>query len=84
MAPVYGQRLAGHVDLIPGPAVARSYDGGMLTADRPKPPAPVCPPAQVGPCQGCQQPTHRYGNGGNPLCAVCLPPVRAAQGTKVR
>ncbi|WP_406263549.1 hypothetical protein OIA45_49045 (plasmid) [Streptomyces chartreusis] len=50
----------------------------MLT-DRPKPPAPTCPPAQVGPCQGCQHPTKRYGHGGNPLCIVCRAPVEAAR-----
>ncbi|MEQ4608510.1 hypothetical protein ACFWGE_30225 [Streptomyces bacillaris] len=26
---------------------------------------------QTGPCARCQQPTHRYGHGGNPLCKVC-------------
>ncbi|MFF7631416.1 hypothetical protein ACWGH7_16390 [Streptomyces cyaneofuscatus] len=26
---------------------------------------------QTGPCATCQQPTHRYGLGGNPLCASC-------------
>ncbi|NUQ95854.1 MAG: hypothetical protein HOY79_04595 [Streptomyces sp.] len=54
----------------------------MSSPVRPKPPAPECPPALVGPCQGCQQPCHRYGMGGNPLCAVCLPPVRALQAKK--
>ncbi|WP_267894101.1 hypothetical protein [Streptomyces sp. CB02613] len=26
---------------------------------------------QTGPCARCRQPTHRYGHGGNPLCAKC-------------
>ncbi|MFF5894237.1 hypothetical protein ACFY72_36530 [Streptomyces globisporus] len=26
---------------------------------------------QTGPCARCQQPTHRYGVGANPLCASC-------------
>nr|WP_260611617.1 hypothetical protein [Streptomyces sp. WAC04770] len=27
---------------------------------------------QTGPCARCQQqPTHRYGHGGNPLCKAC-------------
>ncbi|WP_346186380.1 hypothetical protein [Streptomyces osmaniensis] len=51
----------------------------MLDADRPKPPAPTCAPAQVGPCAGCGHPTHRYGHGGNPLCVVCRAPVLARQ-----
>lgn len=44
---------------------------GMPVTDRPKPPAPTCAPAYVGPCQGCQESTHRYGPGGNPLCSIC-------------
>lgn len=54
----------------------------MLPADRPKPPAPECPPAYIGPCATCQQPTHRYGTGGNPLCVVCRAPVLARQAKK--
>ncbi|GHB15798.1 hypothetical protein GCM10018777_55990 [Streptomyces albogriseolus] len=38
---------------------------------RPKPPLPECAPSQVGPCSKCQQPCHRYGSGGNPLCVLC-------------
>ena len=57
--------------------------GGMTSpVPRTVPPAPVCPPAQVGPCTGCGHPTHRYGIGGNPLCAICLPPVVARQAKK--
>ncbi|WP_272927422.1 MULTISPECIES: hypothetical protein [unclassified Streptomyces] len=26
---------------------------------------------QTGPCATCQQPTHRYGHGGNPLGGTC-------------
>ena len=51
----------------------------LSTTDRPKPPAPECALKDVGPCVSCQHPTHRYGHGGNPLCSVCLRPVRAAQ-----
>ncbi|MFH8483679.1 hypothetical protein [Streptomyces sp. NPDC018055] len=38
---------------------------------------------QTGPCATCQQPTHRYGHGGNPLCASCrakLPAVKKPAG----
>lgn len=59
--------------------LARTYDGGMLDTARPKPPVPECPPNLVGPCASCQEPTHRYGHGGNPLCPVCRAPVLAAQ-----
>jgi len=45
--------------------------------DRPKPPAPDCAPAYVGPCQGRQQPCHRYGPGGNPLCSICTRQLEA-------
>jgi hypothetical protein len=51
----------------------------MSTHAAPKPPAPVCPPAQVGPCAGCGHPTHRYGLGGCPLCVVCLAKVEASR-----
>lgn len=44
-----------------------------------KAPAPTCAPGLVGPCVICQQPTHRYGSGGSPLCPVCLPAVEARQ-----
>ena len=44
-----------------------------------KPPAPVCPPAQVGPCAGCGAPTQRYGLGGCPLCVVCHAAVEAGR-----
>lgn len=65
--------------MLTGPAADRfpcsSYHAGMSTptvaADRPKPPAPECAPAQVGLCAKCQQPCHRYGHGGNPLCVLC-------------
>ncbi|MFD5848301.1 hypothetical protein [Streptomyces chartreusis] len=50
-----------------------------MDADRPKPPAPTCAPARVGPCAGCGHPTKRYGHGGNPLCVVCRAPVLARQ-----
>ncbi|MFF8910526.1 hypothetical protein [Streptomyces olivaceoviridis] len=49
---------------------------------RPAPPLPECPPSQVGPCANCQQPTHRYGHGGNPLCVVCRAEVVANQDRK--
>jgi len=51
-----------------------------MTSTAPKPPAPVCPPAQVGLCASCQHPTHRYGPGGSPLCVLC----QAALDARVR
>lgn len=30
-----------------------------------------CAPDQVGPCARCHELTHRYGNGGSPLCRTC-------------
>ncbi|WP_031069311.1 hypothetical protein [Streptomyces sp. NRRL S-118] len=30
-----------------------------------------CPPEHVGPCASCRELTHRYGEGGNPLCTAC-------------
>lgn len=30
-------------------------------------------PADIGPCVLCEQPTRRYGDGGNPLCPTCRP-----------
>ena len=65
----------------PGGSV-RPYDGGMSTptaADRPKPPAPECAPSQVGLCARCQNPCHRYGYGGNPLCVLCRRDVEAGR-----
>jgi len=50
-----------------------------VETDRPKPPAPDCAPAYVGPCQGCQQPCHRYGPGGNPLCIICKRELEAGR-----
>lgn len=35
--------------------------------------------AITGPCASCQQPTHRYGPGGNPLCPDCLTRVEAGR-----
>lgn len=45
----------------------------MSTPAPRKAPAPICPPAQVGPCARCGQPTHRYGPGGGPLCPNLYP-----------
>ncbi|WP_413755083.1 hypothetical protein [Streptomyces sp. MMBL 11-3] len=38
----------------------------------------------VGPCSGCQRPTHKYGSGGLPLCGWCLNAARERWGTSVR
>lgn len=38
----------------------------------------------VGPCSGCQRPTHRYGHGGSPLCQWCAAPVMEHWGPAVR
>lgn len=65
-----------------GEPVARTYDGRMHAPDTPKPPAPICAPAQIGPCAGCGHATHRYGLGGGPLCSVCHAPVLARQAKK--
>ncbi|MEU5323022.1 hypothetical protein AB0G67_40660 [Streptomyces sp. NPDC021056] len=53
-----------------------------MTSAPPKPPAPTCPPAYVGPCAGCGHPTQRYGPGGCPLCVICHAPVLARQAKK--
>ncbi|MFC8538025.1 hypothetical protein ACFUJY_29495 [Streptomyces sp. NPDC057249] len=42
----------------------------------------TCPPSQVGLCARCQQPCHRYGFGGNPLCVTCRSAVEAARSRK--
>lgn len=75
-----GGWIAGNVDLTPVHQDGRTYDDGMSDTVRPKPPAPTCAPAYVGPCQGCQEPCHRYGPGGCPLCVLCLDAVEAARG----
>ncbi|GLX54456.1 hypothetical protein Shyhy01_74050 [Streptomyces hygroscopicus subsp. hygroscopicus] len=41
-------------------------------------------PGMVGPCAGCQRPTHKYGAGGRPLCQWCMDPVVARYGSTVR
>ena len=51
------------------------------------PPAPrsaplTCPSDQVGRCARCQQPCHRYGVGGNPLCRAHFAQVEAARAKK--
>ncbi|MEU6331982.1 hypothetical protein ABZ851_32715 [Streptomyces sp. NPDC047049] len=38
-----------------------------------------CPPKEVGRCATCQQPCHRYGHGGNPLCKTCRTNVEAGR-----
>ncbi|MFE6743860.1 hypothetical protein [Streptomyces tubercidicus] len=38
-----------------------------------------CPPKEIGRCATCQQPCHRYGHGGNPLCAQCRAKVEAGR-----
>ncbi|MFD9249524.1 hypothetical protein [Streptomyces bottropensis] len=53
-----------------------------MTTAAPVPPAPTCPPAYVGPCARCGHPTHKYGLGGCPLCALCHAPVIAQQARK--
>ncbi|MEZ7005655.1 hypothetical protein [Streptomyces sp. AD55] len=40
-------------------------------AARPAPPPPECAPWLIGLCAGCLHRTHRYGEGGNPLCVLC-------------
>ncbi|PSM42386.1 hypothetical protein C6Y14_14215 [Streptomyces dioscori] len=56
------------------------------------PPPPISEPdpstftissSYVGPCSGCQRPTHKYGSGGLPLCRWCLSPVRENWGSAV-
>ena len=51
----------------------------MTTPTAPRPAPPTCPSDQVGRCARCQQPCHRYGVGGNPLCALCRAEVEAAR-----
>ncbi|RSO40603.1 hypothetical protein DMH15_14685 [Streptomyces sp. WAC 06725] len=52
-----------------------------MTMPTPRPSAALtCRSDQVGRCARCQQPCHRYGYGGNPLCVRCLAPVRATHG----
>jgi hypothetical protein len=41
-------------------------------------------PGLVGPCAGCQRPTHKYGHGGLPLCQWCMATVVARYGSGVR
>lgn len=53
-------------------------------ASEPDPSALTCPGDQVGLCAGCQRKTHRYGNGGCPLCQWCMAPVQEKWGTAVR
>ncbi|MFJ2263508.1 hypothetical protein ACIOKD_35295 [Streptomyces sp. NPDC087844] len=57
------------------------------------PPPPISEPdpstftassSYVGPCSGCQRPTHKYGSGGLPLCQWCLSPVQEGWGPAVR
>ena len=68
-------RLSGLLDLVgcrvllPGLHLNRSYAGAMST--------------QTGPCATCQQPTHRYGHGGNPLCPACRALLPAKKATSV-
>lgn len=52
----------------------------MTTPARPAPLA--CSPSQVGLCARCRMPCHRYGAGGNPLCATCREAVEVARGKK--
>lgn len=42
----------------------------------------TCRSDQVGRCARCQQPCHRYGHGGNPLCRACFALVEAARTKK--
>ncbi|MFC8350940.1 hypothetical protein [Streptomyces sp. NPDC057280] len=50
----------------------------------PDPSALVCSGSDVGSCAGCQRKTHRFGNGGFPLCQWCAEPVMAAWSSNVR
>ncbi|KOU77131.1 hypothetical protein ADK57_03340 [Streptomyces sp. MMG1533] len=50
----------------------------------PDPSALACPGSLIGPCSGCQRPTHKYGSGGSPLCQWCMAPVMEKWGPGVR
>ncbi|MEU6349688.1 hypothetical protein ABZ896_10215 [Streptomyces sp. NPDC047072] len=50
----------------------------------PDPSARVCSSDKAGPCTGCRRTTHRYANGGSPLCQWCMEPVQARWGSSVR
>lgn len=49
----------------------------------PDPSALTCPGDKVGPCAACRRNTHRYGLGGNPLCAWCMTTARDNRGPNV-
>jgi hypothetical protein len=57
-----------------------TYPGGMSNPGRPVP--LTCPPEYAGRCARCHAVCHRYGPGGNPLCASCRDEVRALRGGK--
>ncbi|KOG37195.1 hypothetical protein [Streptomyces resistomycificus] len=50
----------------------------------PDPSTFTCSSSLVGPCSGCQRPTHKYGSGGSPLCQWCMAPVQDRWGPAVR
>ncbi|MFD7879503.1 hypothetical protein ACFV5G_36360 [Streptomyces sp. NPDC059766] len=50
----------------------------------PDPSTFACSSSLVDPCSGCQRTTHKYGNGGLPLCQWCMTLAREAWGPAVR
>ncbi|NNN34421.1 hypothetical protein HLK59_29490 [Streptomyces sp. S3(2020)] len=50
----------------------------------PDPSALVYSGNHVGLCAGCQRKTHRYGNGGSPLCSWCMADAKAQWDARVR
>ncbi|MFG2951936.1 hypothetical protein [Streptomyces adustus] len=50
----------------------------------PDPSTFTCSTSAVGPCSGCRRTTHKYGNGGLPLCQWCMSDAQEAWGTSVR
>lgn len=57
---------------------------GVPPISEPDPSARVCPGDKVGLCAMCQRKTHKYGDGGFPLCQWCAVPVMAKWGPAVR
>lgn len=44
----------------------------------------MCPGDQRGPCAECTRLTHKYGDGGGPLCDVCLAVAQERWGRPVK
>lgn len=54
--------VAGPVELVDSLRLLAARLGGQ--------PIPA-PPGMAGPCARCETTTHRYGDGGSPLCHLC-------------